>query len=104
MLRQYSGPRLELGMAEQFVLLLSDQPDYLVLLEGHRMRLEFDTTVKQFKLSLEKMIKMAKLILSNTEFKDLLHMILYIGNYLNYVSQLTLMIRIPAMNICFLEV
>ncbi|KAL4230347.1 Inverted formin-2 [Mactra antiquata] len=84
MLRNYSGPRLELGMAEQFILLLSDQPDYQVLLEGHTMRLEFDTTVKQFKISLDTMIKMARLIISNTEFKQLLHLILYIGNYLNF--------------------
>ncbi|XP_053400207.1 formin-J-like isoform X2 [Mercenaria mercenaria] len=84
MLRQYKGPRLELGMAEQFVLLLSDLPDYSVLLEGHMMRWEFDASVKQFRLSLDTMIDLAKLILNCREFKQLMHLILNVGNYLNY--------------------
>lgn len=88
MLRQYEGPRLELGMAEQFVLLLSDLPDYTILLEGHMMRSEFDASVKRFKLSLNTMINLAKLILNSGEFKQLMHLILNIGNYLNYVRRL----------------
>ena len=88
MLRQYKGPRLELGMAEQFVLLLSDLPDYGILLEGHMMQWEFEATVKQFRTSLDTMIDLAKLILQNEEFKQLMHLILNVGNYLNYVRYL----------------
>ncbi|XP_060569585.1 inverted formin-2-like [Ruditapes philippinarum] len=84
MLRQYKGPRLELGMAEQFVLLLSDLPDYSILLEGHTMHREFEATVKQFRTSLDTMIDLAKLILNSEEFKQLMHLILNVGNYLNY--------------------
>ena len=86
MLRSYTGPRLELGMAEQFVLLLSDIPDYTVLLEGQLIRAEFDTTISQFKDSLNAMIATANLVLNHPNLKRLLHLILGIGNFLNYVS------------------
>ena len=86
MLRSYTGPRLELGMAEQFILLLSDIPDYTVLLEGQLIRAEFDSTITQFKDSLTAMISTANLVLNHPDLKRLLHLILGIGNFLNYVS------------------
>ena len=86
MLRRYSGPRLELGMAEQFVLLLSDMPDYGVLLEGHLMQAEFKKTTLQFQASLQSLIDMAKLVLECGELQQVLQCILAVGNYLNYVS------------------
>lgn len=86
MLHRYSGPRLELGMAEQFVLLLSDTPDYRVLLEGHVLQAEFQKTATEFKTSLSSLIDITKLILESEELQQILHYILTIGNYLNYVS------------------
>lgn len=86
MLRRYAGPRLELGMAEQFVLLLSDRPDYSVLLDGHVMQAEFTETTTQCRVSLSSMIDMAKLILNSKELKLTMHYILAVGNYLNHVS------------------
>ena len=90
MLRSYTGPRLELGMAEQFIFLLSDIPDYAVLLEGQLIRAEFDSTIKKFKDSLTAMIATANLILNHPDLKRLLHLILGVGNFLNYVSSLLL--------------
>ncbi|WAQ97742.1 INF2-like protein [Mya arenaria] len=84
MLRHYIGPRLELGMAEQFILLLSDIPDYTILLDGHLMRAEFDVMTRKVKEELTTMIDMAKLVLGSKEMKQVLHYVLAVGNYLNY--------------------
>ena len=88
MLRKYKGPRLELGMAEQFILLLSDIPDYRTLLEGHLVRVQFDTTIPQFKTALTAMVDFANVVLNSMDLKKLLHLILSIGNFLNHVCDI----------------
>ncbi|KAH3833188.1 hypothetical protein DPMN_106491 [Dreissena polymorpha] len=84
MLRCYKGPRLELGMAEQFVLLLSDIPDYMTLLEGQLMRREFTKSTQKFHEDLTSMINLAKLLLESADLKQILNYVLRVGNYLNY--------------------
>ena len=86
MLRGYSGPRLELGMAEQFVLLLSDSGDYSTLLEGHTMQAEFAVTSCQVREALTAMTELARLVLGSSQLKQVLHHLLAVGNYLNHVS------------------
>lgn len=41
-LRQYTGSRYDLGQAEQFLLNLSDVPDYNTLLHGLLYKIEFN--------------------------------------------------------------
>ena len=88
MLRGYTGPRLELGMAEQFVLLLSDIPDYNVLIDGHLVQAEFEVTVKRCKTSLLTMVDMSHVVLKSQSLKRVCHLVLQIGNILNYVRHL----------------
>ncbi|KAK3599961.1 hypothetical protein CHS0354_012608 [Potamilus streckersoni] len=84
MIQLYQGQRLELGMAEQFVLLLADIPDYPVLIEGHLTRAEFNSTISKFQASLVSMTEASKLIINSTELKTFLQLILSAGNFLNY--------------------
>ena len=77
-------------MAEQFVLLLSEVPDYQLLLHAYLVQAEFDSCMLKFKLCLSSMIRLAGLVLDSVDLRVLLHAVLRIGNFLNHVSvQLT---------------
>ncbi|KAL3880229.1 hypothetical protein ACJMK2_032478 [Sinanodonta woodiana] len=84
MIQLYQGHRLKLGMAEQFILLLGDIPDYPILIEGHLTRAEFKSTISKFQASLVSMTEASKLIINSTELRNFLQLILSAGNFLNY--------------------
>lgn len=86
MLQKYDGRRLQLGMPEQFVLLLADIPDYLVLIEGHLTKAESTASLDKLKVSLNSLTNVCKGVLENQQFKQFLHFLLCAGNFLNYVS------------------
>lgn len=86
MLQKYEGRRLQLGMPEQFVLLLADIPDYLVLIEGHLTKAESTASLDKLKVSLNSLTNVCKAVLENQQFKQFLHFLLCAGNFLNYVS------------------
>ena len=86
MLQKYEGRRLQLGMPEQFVLLLADIPDYQVLIEGHLTKAESRTSLDKLKDSLNSLTAVCKVVLENKQFKQFLHFLLCAGNFMNYVS------------------
>lgn len=85
MLLSYEGRRLELGMAEQFILMLADIPDFEILIEGHLMMAEYNKSMNRLKGSLNMMVDVSKLILENTHLKEFFHFLLNAGNFLNHV-------------------
>jgi hypothetical protein len=87
MLQKYSGRRLQLGMPEQFVMLLADIPDYQVLIEGQLTKAESVVRLEKLKDSLNSLTAVCKVVLENQHFKQFLHFLLCAGNFLNYVSQ-----------------
>ncbi|XP_061183577.1 inverted formin-2-like isoform X2 [Saccostrea echinata] len=84
MLQKYEGRRLQLGMPEQFVLLLADIPDYQVLIEGHLTKAESTTSLEKLEDSLSSLNALCKVVLENQQFKHFLHFLLCAGNFLNY--------------------
>ncbi|XP_071126193.1 inverted formin-2-like isoform X2 [Mytilus edulis] len=84
MLLSYEGRRLELGMAEQFILMLADIPDFEILIEGHLMMAEYNKSMNRLKGSLNMMVDVSKLILENTHLKEFFHFLLNAGNFLNH--------------------
>jgi hypothetical protein len=86
MLLSYGGRRLELGTAEQFILLIADIPDFDILIEGHLMMAEYNTSMTKLKSSLGIMVDVSKVILENPHLKEFFHFLLNAGNFLNYVS------------------
>lgn len=85
MLLGYEGRRLELGVAEQFVLLLADIPDFEILIEGHLMMAEYNKSMKNLKSSLNTMVDVSKVILENQHLKEFFQFLLNAGNFLNHV-------------------
>ncbi|OWF54490.1 inverted formin-2-like [Mizuhopecten yessoensis] len=83
-LQCFGGQRHELGMPEQFVLLLADIPDYEILIQGHLTKAEYTSSLQKLKSSLNVMIMMCKKIMQNNELKEFLHFVLLIGNFLNH--------------------
>ncbi|XP_069129228.1 inverted formin-2-like [Argopecten irradians] len=83
-LRCFGGQRQDLGMPEQFVLLLTDIPDYEILIQGHLTKAEYTSGLQKLKSSLNVMIMMCKKIMENGDLKDFMHFVLEIGNFLNH--------------------
>lgn len=86
MLKQYNGSLLDIGMAEQFLLHLADIPDYHTLLLGHQVRVEFSANMAQVKKALRTMALACSFILDSADLRDLLQLVLKLGNFLNQVS------------------
>ncbi|XP_060080017.1 inverted formin-2-like [Ylistrum balloti] len=83
-LQCFDGQRHDLGMPEQFVLLLADIPDYEILIQGHLTRAEYTSSLQKLKSSLNVMIMMCKKIMQNSDLKEFMHFVLHIGNFLNH--------------------
>lgn len=83
-LKYFNGNPLSLGQAEQFVLHLSDHPDYRILLAGHLRKAEFSVTAPQLGGVLSSMLESSRLILGNDGLKEIFILILRIGNFLNH--------------------
>ena len=88
MLKQYNGSLLDIGMAEQFLFHLMDIPDYHTLMLGHLTRLEFSANITRLHKALKAMVSACKFVLENEQLRDILHLVLRIGNFLNQVSML----------------
>lgn len=86
MLKQYNGSLLDIGMAEQFLLHLMDIPDYHTLLLGHLTRLQFSGNITWLQRALKAMVAACKFLLETEQLRDFLHLVLRVGNFLNYVS------------------
>ena len=86
MLKQYNGNLLNLGQAEQFVLHLSDLPDYFTLLTGQLRRSEFISKIPNLKCVLDAMLNACQLIISHHGLHEVMMLILRLGNFLNHVS------------------
>lgn len=86
MLREFDGRRLDLGVPEQFVLLLTDIPEYDVLLQGFMTKLEYTKSMEKLKSSLDVMTSICKIVLENHDFQEFFHFVLNTGNFLNHVS------------------
>ena len=87
MLKQYNGSLLDIGMAEQFLLHLMDIPDFHTLILGRLTRLEFSGNITRLQRALKAMVSACKFILENEQLRDVLHLVLRIGNFLNHVSK-----------------
>ncbi|XP_033743492.1 inverted formin-2-like [Pecten maximus] len=83
-LQCFDGQRHDLGMPEQFVLLLADIPDYEILIQGHLTKAEYTSSLQKLKSSLNVMIMMCKKIMQNGDLKEFMHFVLQIGNFLNH--------------------
>ena len=94
MLLSYEGRRLELGMAEQFILLLADIPDFDVLIEGHLMMAEYNKSMNKLKSSLSTMVDVSKAILDNPHLKEFFSFLLNAGNFLNHVINLEIIFTV----------
>ena len=86
-LRGYKGERYDLGQAEQFLLLLTDLPDYRTLLTGLLFKVEFGPRYQKLKNAFSAMTKAARDILHHQGLKDFLFLLLDSGNYLNQVRE-----------------
>ncbi|XP_067660533.1 inverted formin-2-like [Haliotis asinina] len=84
MLKAYNGNLLELGLAEQFLLHLSDIPNYRTLINGHLTRAEFTSNIVKLKTTLTAMVASCKFILSSSDLREFLQLVLRIGNFLNH--------------------
>ncbi|KAJ8316814.1 hypothetical protein KUTeg_004718 [Tegillarca granosa] len=84
MLREFDGRRLDLGVPEQFVLLLTDIPEYDVLLQGLMTKLEYTESIEKLKSSLDVMNSICKIVLENQDFQEFFHFVLNTGNFLNH--------------------
>ena len=87
MLQNYEGRRLNLGMPEQFVLLLADIPNFEILIQGHLTKVEYSSTLQKLKSSLDIMVTMCNKIIENESLREFMQLLLCAGNFLNYVSK-----------------
>ena len=85
-LKQYNGSLLDIGMAEQFLLHLMDIPDYHTLMLGHLTRLQFSANITRLQGALNAMVAACKFLLDSQQLRDMLHLVLRVGNFMNYVS------------------
>ncbi|XP_076467924.1 inverted formin-2-like [Babylonia areolata] len=84
MLKQYNGSLLDIGMAEQFLLHLMDIPDYPTLMLGHLTRLQFSANISRLQRALRAMVGACWFLLNSQALRDLLHLVLRVGNFLNH--------------------
>ncbi|GFN84974.1 inverted formin-2-like [Plakobranchus ocellatus] len=84
LLKQYNGNLLELGPAEQFVLHLSDLPDYRVLVTGHLRRAEFAVVAPHLRSVLGSMLDVSRAVLCSEGLQEVLLLVLKLGNFLNH--------------------
>ncbi|KAH9510002.1 hypothetical protein Btru_044810 [Bulinus truncatus] len=83
-LKYYNGNLLELGQAEQFLLHLSDLPNYKILLVGQLKRAEFSVMASQLNSVLTSMLEISRILLVSDGLKEILMLILRLGNFLNH--------------------
>ena len=86
MLHGYSGDRILLAPGEQFLLALSDLPDYKVLLEGLLFKAESRRKFQSLKVAFTAIIKSSQEVLHNQGLRQFLKLVLTAGNFINTVS------------------
>ena len=85
-LRAYRGPRYDLAPAEQFLLYVSDIPDYRTLLAAMLFRAEFNSKSGHLRPALQAMITACRDILHSPRLRDFVKVMTKAGNFLNAVS------------------
>ena len=84
-LRRYRGERYDLGLGEQFLLQLSDLPDYRVLFTGLVFKAEFRSKFQKLQTAFSAMIKASRDILHHPGLRDFFKLAVDTGNFLNQV-------------------
>ncbi len=85
-LRRYRGERFDLGQGEQFLLMLSDMPDYRAMFDGLVFKGEFRSKFHKLQAAFGAMIKASRDVLHHPGLRDFLKLVLDTGNFLNNVS------------------
>ena len=85
-LRSYKGPRYDLAPAEQFLLALSDFPEYHLLLEGLHFKAELSAALPRLSMLLRATVTATRNIMHHVGLRDFLKVVLDAGNFLNTVS------------------
>jgi len=83
-LKQYNGNLLDLGPAEQFVLHLSDLPDYQTLLVGQLRRSEVQGLVTQLRSVLTSGLEGCRMVLGHEGLREVLVTVMRMANFLNH--------------------
>ena len=86
-LKQYPGNLFDLAPAEQFLLQLSDIPDYRCIISGLVFRVDYFPKYIKLKAAFDAMAIACGEVLRNRHLRAFLHMILDAGNFLNTVKK-----------------
>ena len=84
-LRCYEGERFDLAPAEQFLLALSDTPDYRLLLDGLLLRTQLAASLPRLSSLLRAMITASRDLMHHPGLRDFVKVLLDAGNFLNSV-------------------
>ncbi|XP_041463553.1 formin-J-like isoform X1 [Lytechinus variegatus] len=83
MLRSFDGDSVKLGQAEKFLISLVEIPHYKLRIESMLLREEFTANMDYLIPSIESIISASEELLKSSTLKDILHLVLLTGNFLN---------------------
>ncbi|XP_038055860.1 inverted formin-2-like, partial [Patiria miniata] len=83
MLNSFDGNRSRLGPAEQFYLMLMEIPFYKLRVESMLLKEEFASNMDYLIPSIGCIIEACQEILSSSSLREILHLVLLTGNFLN---------------------
>lgn len=86
MLHSFTGDISSLHPSEQFLIELTSVKDFRVLLQGYLLQDEFLAKFVKLRSNIRHLIDACKAILEDSSLRDMLHLILGVGNYLNQGS------------------
>ncbi|CAE1234297.1 unnamed protein product [Acanthosepion pharaonis] len=86
MLHSFTGDISSLHPSEQFLMELTSVKDFRVLLQGYLLQDEFLAKFVKLRSNIRHLIDACKAILEDSSLRDMLHLILGVGNYLNQGS------------------
>ena len=85
-LKSCNVPTDHLGVAEQFLLLLTAVPHYQVRVAAMTMVSEFQPSIQDLEPPMQLLLSVCRRLMSNRSLQDFLAVVLQLGNYLNAVS------------------
>ena len=88
MLHSFTGDVSALHPSEQFLMELTSVKDFRVLLQGYLLQAEFLEKFVKLRANIRNLIDACKAVLEDSSLRDMLHLILGVGNYLNQVRHL----------------
>ncbi|XP_071485950.1 uncharacterized protein [Diadema antillarum] len=83
MIRSFDGDGSKLGQAEKFFVQLVDIPHYKLRVESMLLREEFTANMDYLMPSIEAIVQASRELLKCVSLKDILHLVLMTGNFLN---------------------